>query len=52
VAGDPARIQAARLNLASAVLSACRDESHDVEAIKNGALNAMAFGRRWRQRVG
>jgi hypothetical protein len=47
---DPRDVELARVNLANAVLSVACDESRDVEALKNGALQAMAFA--YRERVG
>jgi hypothetical protein len=43
---DPVEIEAARLKLADAVLSVAAEDSRDVEALKNGALQAMALGYR------
>jgi hypothetical protein len=40
---DPAEIEAARLKLANAVLSVAAEDRRDVEALKNGALQAMAL---------
>ncbi len=45
---DPRDIELARLKLA--LLSVACEESHDVEALKNGALQAMALGYRERAR--
>ena len=39
---DPVMIAAARLKLANAVLSVASEDSRDVEALKRGALQAMA----------
>jgi hypothetical protein len=39
---DPNRIDAARMRLADAVLSVASETSTDVEALKTGALEAMA----------
>jgi hypothetical protein len=47
---DPRDIELARLKLANALLSVACEESHDVEALKNGALQAMALGYRERAR--
>jgi hypothetical protein len=44
----PQDIELARLRLANAVLSVACEESRDVEALKNGALQAMAL--RYRER--
>ena len=46
--GDPRDIEVARLKLANALLSVACDESRDVEVLKNGALQAMAFAYRER----
>ena len=40
---DPAEIEAARLKLAKAVLSVADDNSRDVEALKQAALQRMAL---------
>ena len=40
---DPADIDRARLRLAEAMLSIAHEDSRDVEALKNGALEAMAL---------
>jgi hypothetical protein len=40
---DPAVIEAARLKLAKAVLSVADDNSRDVEALKQAALQRMAL---------
>jgi hypothetical protein len=40
---DPAEIEAARLRLAKAVLSVADDNSRDVEALKQAALQRMAL---------
>ena len=40
---DPQTIEAARLRLAAAVLSVANEESRDAEALKVGALQAMAM---------
>jgi hypothetical protein len=45
---DPRDIELARLRLANAMLSVACEESRDVEALKNGALQAMALGYRER----
>ncbi len=47
---DPRDVELARLKLANALLSVACEESHDVEALKNGALQAMALGYRERAR--
>ncbi len=45
---DPQDIERARLRLASALLSITAEDSRDVEALKRGALQAMAldYGKR------
>lgn len=40
---DPQDIEAARERLAEAVLSVANEEASDVEALKTGALQAMAM---------
>ena len=40
---DPSDIEAARLRLAEAMLSVASEDSRDVEALKTGALQAMAM---------
>jgi hypothetical protein len=40
---DPAAIEAGRLQLAEAVLSVAGEDSRDVEALKRGAIEAMAL---------
>lgn len=46
---DPHDVEVARLKLANALLSVACDESRDVEALKDGALQAMAFAyREWK----
>jgi hypothetical protein len=40
---DPSKIEAARLKLAEAVLSVAHEDSRDVAALKNGALQVMAL---------
>jgi hypothetical protein len=40
---DPDDIERARLRLAEALLSVASEDSRDVEALKNGALQAMAL---------
>lgn len=40
---QPATIELARLRLAEAVLSVAGEDSRDVEALKRGALEAMAL---------
>jgi hypothetical protein len=47
---DPQSIEAARLRLADALLSVAFEDSHDVEALKAGALEAMALDYRERHR--
>jgi hypothetical protein len=44
--GDPFDVERARLRLAEAMLSIATEDSRDVEALKNGALQAMALGYR------
>jgi len=46
---DPSEIEAARLELAEAVLSVAHEDSRDVAALKSGALQAMALEFRNRQ---
>ena len=41
---DPREIEAGRLRLAEAVLSVAHEQARDVEALKDGALQAMALG--------
>jgi hypothetical protein len=41
---DPRDVELARVKLANALLSVASEESRDVEALKNGALQAMALG--------
>ena len=43
---DPQDIERARLRLASALLSVTAEDSRDVEALKRGALQAMALSYR------
>jgi len=43
---DPRDVELARVKLANALLSVACEESRDVEALKNGALQAMAFAYR------
>jgi hypothetical protein len=43
---DPSDIEAARIKLANAILSIACEESRDVEVLKTGALQAMAFAYR------
>jgi hypothetical protein len=43
---DPKDIERARLRLAHAILSVAAEDSHDVAALKIGALQAMAIGYR------
>ena len=45
---DPRDIERARLRLATALLSVASDDSRDVEALKRGALQAMALAYRRR----
>ena len=45
---DPRDIEKARVRLANAVLSVACEESRDVEALKIGALEAMALAYRER----
>jgi hypothetical protein len=45
--GNPSDIERARTRLAEALLSVATEDSHDVRALKNGALQAMAL--RYRQ---
>jgi hypothetical protein len=45
---DPRDIELARLSLANALLSVACEDSRDVDALKNGALQAMAFAYRER----
>ena len=45
---DPRDIELARLRLANALLSVACEDSRDVDALKNGALQAMAFACRER----
>jgi hypothetical protein len=40
---DPRDIEVARLKLANAVMSVADEDSRDVAAVKNGALQAMAL---------
>ena len=44
--GDPRDVELARLKLANALLSIACEDSRDVEVLKNGALQAMAFAYR------
>jgi hypothetical protein len=46
---DPRDIEAARAKLANAVLSVACEDSRDVEVLKNGALQAIAFAYRERR---
>ena len=46
---DPIDIENGRLLLAEAMLSVATEDSRDVEALKNGALEAMALGYRRRR---
>jgi hypothetical protein len=43
---DPAEIEAARLKLANALLSIATEDSRDVGALKDNALQAVALGYR------
>jgi hypothetical protein len=43
---DPLDVEKARLRLVAAVLSVAHEESRNVEALKDGALQAMALGYR------
>ena len=46
--GDPRDIEVARLRLANALLSVACEDSRDVDALKIGALQAMAIAyREW-----
>jgi hypothetical protein len=45
---DPQEIESARLRLATALLSVANEDSRDVEALKTGALQAMALSYRER----
>jgi hypothetical protein len=47
---DPRDVELARLRLANALLSVACEESRDVQALKNGALQAMALA--YRERAG
>ena len=47
---DPRDIELGRLKLANALLAVAFEDSRDVEALKNGALQAMALN--YRQPVG
>lgn len=42
---DPIAIEAARLNLANAILSLVAETSGDIDALRDGALRRMASGR-------
>jgi hypothetical protein len=46
---DPHSIELARLRLADALLSVTSEDSHDVEVLKKGALEAMALANRERR---
>jgi hypothetical protein len=46
---DPHDIESARLRLATALLSVASDDSRNVDALKRGALQAMALSYRTRQ---
>jgi|RhiMetdeSRZDD1v2_1073273.scaffolds.fasta_scaffold358380_2 hypothetical protein len=46
---DPADVERARLKLANALLSVASEDSRDVEALKKGALQAMALAYRRRE---
>ena len=41
---DPRDVEIARVKLANALLSVAREETRDVEKLKNDALRAMAHG--------
>jgi hypothetical protein len=43
---DPKDIEKARIRLAEALLSIATEDSRDVQALKNGGLQAMALGYR------
>jgi hypothetical protein len=45
---DPRDIELARVKLANALLSVACEDNRDVDALKNGALQAMALGYRER----
>jgi hypothetical protein len=45
---DPHDIERARMRLATALLSVVSEDSHDVEVLKRGALQAMALNYRSR----
>jgi hypothetical protein len=47
---DPQEIEKARLRLADAVLSVASEDSRNVEALKNGAVQALALAYREKQR--
>jgi hypothetical protein len=47
---DPDDIERARMRLAEALLSVASEDSCDVEALKNGALQAMAL-QYWQRRT-
>lgn len=50
---DVAEIEAARTELARALLSVADEDSRDVQALKNAALQAMALDyRKWQPRSG
>jgi hypothetical protein len=46
---DPRDVELARAKLANALLSVACEESRDVEALKHGALQAIALGYRERE---
>ena len=46
---DPADIERARSKLATALLSVASEDSRDVEALKQGAMQAMALSYRRRE---
>ena len=46
---DPQDVEKARLKLASALLSVAKNDSRDVQALKNSALEAMALACRSRR---
>ena len=45
---DPRDIERARMRLATALLSVASEDSRDIEALKRGALQAMALSYRTR----
>ena len=46
---DPAQVEAARLKLATAILSFANNESRDVEVLKKAAIEQMAMDYRLRR---